>query len=239
VKAFQTQTWYELLEVSVGASTPEIRGAYERLIRLYGDDQVALYGLVEADQAGELRTRLLEAFEVLGDQARREAYDRSIGLPPQLPPAPLPRVAGPEVQATLAPPSAPAPVRIEAQVAVPPPGEPPTAPAPEPAAPPPPPAPAKVEVRVAPYEVPAGAEFNGALLRQVRLARGLSLQQISERTRISARHLENLEADRYEALPAVVYLRGILVSVSRELKLDGQRVSASYLQFVDAHRLKG
>jgi curved DNA-binding protein CbpA len=237
VKAFQTQTWYELLEVSVGASAPEIRGAYERLIRLYGDDQVALYGLVEADQAGELRTRLLEAFEVLGDQARREAYDRSIGLPPQLAPAPPPRVAEPEVQATVAPPSPPAPVRIEAQVAVPPPGAPPTAP--EPAAPPPPPAPARVEAKVAPYEVPAGAEFNGALLRQVRLARGLSLQQISERTRISARHLENLEADRYEALPAVVYLRGILVSVSRELKLDGQRVSASYLQFVDAHRLKG
>ena len=40
-------------------------------------------------------------------------------------------------------------------------------------------------------------------------------------------------------LPANVYLRGILMSVARELGLDGLRVARSYLQFVDAHRLKG
>jgi cytoskeletal protein RodZ len=67
----------------------------------------------------------------------------------------------------------------------------------------------------------------------------VSLHQIAERTRIGARHLENLEADRYDALPATVYLRGILMSLSRELGLDGVRVARSYLQFVEAHRLKG
>jgi hypothetical protein len=92
--------------------------------------------------------------------------------------------------------------------------------------------------RPRPYEVPAGVEFNGDLLRQVRMARGLSLLQLSERTRIGVRHLENLESDRYDALPALVYLRGMLMNVARELGLDGLRVSKSYLTFVEAHQAK-
>ncbi|MDX2015441.1 MAG: helix-turn-helix domain-containing protein [Myxococcaceae bacterium] len=92
--------------------------------------------------------------------------------------------------------------------------------------------------RPRPFEVPAGVEFNGDLLRQVRMARGLSLLQLSERTRIGVRHLENIESDRYDGLPALVYLRGMLMNVARELGLDGLRVSKSYLTFVEAHQGK-
>ncbi|WP_375758471.1 helix-turn-helix domain-containing protein [Corallococcus exercitus] len=78
-------------------------------------------------------------------------------------------------------------------------------------------------------DIPADAEFNGELLRRVREARGLSIQQLADRTRISVRHLENVEADRYTALPTTVYLRGILMNLARELGLDPLRVSKSYL----------
>jgi len=78
-------------------------------------------------------------------------------------------------------------------------------------------------------DIPPDAEFNGELLRQVRESYGLSLQQVSERTRITRIHLENVEADRYEHLPATVYLRGILFNLARELRLDPARVSKSYL----------
>jgi hypothetical protein len=96
----------------------------------------------------------------------------------------------------------------------------------------------RTEQKAKPFEVPPGVEFNGDLLRQVRMARGLSLVQLSDRTRISTRHLENLENDRYEQLPVTVYLRGILMNLARELGLDGLRVSKSYLAFVEAHRSK-
>lgn len=96
----------------------------------------------------------------------------------------------------------------------------------------------RAEPRVRPYEVPDGVEINGDLLKQVRMARGLSLVQLSDRTRISVKHLENVEGDRYDALPAVVYLRGILMNLAKELGLDGLRVSRSYLAFVEAHRSK-
>ena len=97
----------------------------------------------------------------------------------------------------------------------------------------------RAEPRPKPYEIPEGVEINGDLLKQVRLAKGLTLMQVSDRTRISVRHLENVEGDRYDALPAPVYLRGILMSLARELGLDGLRVSKSYLTFVEAHRSKG
>jgi Helix-turn-helix domain len=78
--------------------------------------------------------------------------------------------------------------------------------------------------------VPEGAPFTGDVLRRAREARGLTIQQISERTKISRHHLENLEADRHEKLPAPVYLRGFLMALARELRLDGQKVARSYLE---------
>ncbi|MCY1077758.1 helix-turn-helix domain-containing protein [Archangium lansingense] len=81
-------------------------------------------------------------------------------------------------------------------------------------------------------DIPSDAEFNGELLRQVREGRSLSLQMLADRTRISSRHVENIEADRYDNLPASVYLRGMLISIARELGLDPLRVARSYMGLV-------
>jgi hypothetical protein len=81
-------------------------------------------------------------------------------------------------------------------------------------------------------DIPSDAEFNGELLRCVREGRGISLQMLADRTRISSRHVESIEADRYDSLPASVYLRGMLMSIARELGLDPLRVSRSYMALV-------
>jgi hypothetical protein len=460
VKSFQTQTHYEVLEISVAANAADVKSAFERLSNLYSDDQVALYGLVDPSMAASLKQRLKEAFDVLIDEDRRDAYDAKIGLPPRAmpqpkpvapppprietpgwnsnytfvssaptpvqsapmsftyvvaapsaprPPSPAPELETPAPQMSLPLPSAPVMMTIEprasapidapaitapiaaepvALVAAPPPStpaservtapvphlveaplpsapaprmsppvepavtapaprmsppvepvtapaprmsppvelvtapaprmsppvdpavtapaprmsppvEPVTAPAPrmsppvesvsapaprmsppvEPVAAPAPrvappvnaieapslpnvaapepevPAFAPIndesaititrtkeyrpEPRPPPHEIPEGVEINGDLLRQVRMARGITLAQLSDRMRISVRHLENVEGDRYGQLPVGVYLRGILMNLARELGLDGVRVSRSYLTFVDANRSKG
>lgn len=87
-----------------------------------------------------------------------------------------------------------------------------------------------------PIEIPPDADFNGELLRKVRESKGLTLLQLSERTRVSLKHLENIEADRHGALPATVYLRGIVMNLARELKLDPVRVARSYIATVAATR---
>jgi cytoskeletal protein RodZ len=64
----------------------------------------------------------------------------------------------------------------------------------------------------------------------VREARGITVQQIAERTKVTRHHVENIEAERFSSLPAPVYLRGILLAVARELRLDGQKVARAYLE---------
>jgi cytoskeletal protein RodZ len=74
--------------------------------------------------------------------------------------------------------------------------------------------------------------WSGEVLKQLREARGITLQQLAERTKVTRHHIENIEGDRYGHLPAAVYLRGILLSIARELRLDGQKVARSYLERV-------
>jgi hypothetical protein len=79
------------------------------------------------------------------------------------------------------------------------------------------------------FSAPEGARWTGELLRRAREDRGLSVAQLAERTKITRHHIEAAEADRYDRLPVPVYLRGILVAIAKELRLDGQKVARSYL----------
>jgi hypothetical protein len=108
---------------------------------------------------------------------------------------------------------------------------------PAPQAPARPPAPILLDreaVPAPPPEIGEGSAWSGELLRRVRESRGLTLQQVSERTRVTRHHLENIEQDRFQALPAPVYLRGIIMSLARELRLDGQKVARAYLERMGA-----
>lgn len=85
-------------------------------------------------------------------------------------------------------------------------------------------------------EASAAGAFTGAQLRRVREARGLSLQALSEQTKVSLAHLENIEAERFAQLPPPVYLRGFLMLIARALKLDPLRVTKDFLDQMSADR---
>ena len=265
MKPFQAQTYYELLEVSVSATAPEILAAHERLARLYGDDSMALYGLTDASHMADLKARLAQARDTLTDDSQRAHYDARIGLPPRdidlSPAAPAPVWTAPtqvpepvpaaqpipRVEVVM-PPPLPLPLtRVVAQESAPVAEEWVDVPVPKPSVEAPVPGstdaaglelrPRESVPRLKSFELPPGAEFSGELLRRVREARGYSMEILAEKTRIGTKHLEAVEADRYGALPATVYLRGMLMSIARELGLDALAVSKGYLQLVE--RSKG
>jgi cytoskeleton protein RodZ len=60
----------------------------------------------------------------------------------------------------------------------------------------------------------------GSTLRGARVQRGLTIEQVAQDTRISARFLEALEAETFEDLPAPVYVRGFLRSYANFLHVD-------------------
>jgi len=74
----------------------------------------------------------------------------------------------------------------------------------------------------------AATEFSGEHLRTVREALGLTLAEVAQRTRIRPKQLESLEAEAFDKLPQRVFVRGFVMAYARELKLDPERVWASY-----------
>ncbi len=170
-------------------------------------------------------------FQVEALAPRAQAPEPAAALPsaPAPAPEPPPVPAAAAAPALLATPAAtPVPVIYSAL---------PPAAAPSPAeSPEPVPAPAAVQPAAVPRPVekalvvPEGTPWGGELLRRVREARGLTVAQLAEKTRITRHHIENVEGERFDKLPAPVYLRGIVMSIARELRLDGQKVARSYLE---------
>lgn len=248
MKPFQEQTYYELLEVPPTATDEEIRSSYQRLSQQLAPDSVAIYTLADPGEAEALLAHLKRAMQTLTDPDLRKGYDRAIGMEAAAEAVPAFKTRGelksseavhsthPDVSVAYVPergneragdaerpsPALASAPHLAQEAAI---EEAESALAKVSAN-----ARAREAVKVKPPELPEGAEFNGELLRRIREARGLSLQQVGDRTRISRMHLENVEADRYEYLPATVYLRGILMNIARELMLDPLKVAKSYLE---------
>lgn len=72
--------------------------------------------------------------------------------------------------------------------------------------------------------------FTGSFLQEIRQYKNITLSQMEEITKVSTRHLENIEADNYNQLPADIYVRGFLIQYARALKLDETLVTKSYLK---------
>jgi hypothetical protein len=70
----------------------------------------------------------------------------------------------------------------------------------------------------------------GEALRQARRARGLDLEQAADATKIRAQYLDDLEAERFDRLPAPVYARGFLREYADLLGLDAELLVAWFDQ---------
>ncbi len=79
-------------------------------------------------------------------------------------------------------------------------------------------------------EIGPETEFSGALLGRVRDSQGVELDSISARTKVARAHLQAIEDEAYEKLPAAVYVRGFLAELAKYLGLDPHRVQTTYLR---------
>ncbi|MFL6281922.1 MAG: helix-turn-helix domain-containing protein [Pyrinomonadaceae bacterium] len=68
----------------------------------------------------------------------------------------------------------------------------------------------------------------GQQLRRAREARGVSLRDVSEQTRITMRHLEAIEADEYKHLPGGIFNKSFVKSYARAVRFDEQRALELY-----------
>lgn len=69
------------------------------------------------------------------------------------------------------------------------------------------------------------------LLRETRLSKGLTLEEVAQRTYIKLHYLEALEEGRVDRLPAMVHTYGYIRQYAKLLGLDGGALVAQFQQF--------
>ena len=69
----------------------------------------------------------------------------------------------------------------------------------------------------------------GADLKRFRESRGVTLAKIAADSKVGKRTFEDIEGDRFERLPAVVYVRGFLQEYARAVGLDPRATAESFL----------
>lgn len=81
-----------------------------------------------------------------------------------------------------------------------------------------------------------GGGFDGARLRRSRMRRGLELDDVARATKVNPTYLHFLEEERFEELPARVYVRGFVTLYASCLGLDPKSVAEDYMRHFDAHQ---
>jgi flagellar biosynthesis protein FlhG len=213
MKTLEELDHYELLEVERHARSEEIERAYTLVRAAYEGDSLAAYSLLAPDEAKLWRERIDEAWRVLADPATRRAYDATLAIADES--------GGYSTDADDEAPELPAgelaPLRIEAAE----------------------PAPAPSRPRdLPPFDADEDPEapWDGARLRRARLLRGVDIEDLARVTKINPTYLRFLEEERFDDLPALVYVRGFVDACARHLGLDAPRIARSYAARCEEHR---
>lgn len=88
------------------------------------------------------------------------------------------------------------------------------------------------------FEEDQAVQSVGERIRAAREKAGLSLAQLSSETRISPRHLEMIEADEFDRLPARTYAVGFSRSVANALGLNSTEIAADVRAVLNAQTLE-
>jgi len=210
VRPLEEQSHYEVLEIERGASREEVERAYRLGQATYADDSMAAYSVLGPDDLRAARERVELAYEVLSDPIGRERYDAGLaGHPDEAEPEPEPS----EESLLL-------PLPPESEQAA--------------------PVRRRVETGIEGFEdvddEAEGGTYDGARLRRARLVRGLEIAQIAAVTKINPTYLHCIEDERFDALPAPVYVRGFVTAYARCLGLQAESVALSYMERVQGRR---
>jgi flagellar biosynthesis protein FlhG len=213
VKPLADQDHYEALDVPRGATREEIERAYHLARVTYADDSLAGYSVFQEGEAPLLRDRLELAYRTLADADARRAYDAELDL--ELRRTSHEHEHEPEAQREAAPAvsesfgvSMLAPPRV------------------------------LVSERVEEDPDEDQAEYDGQRLQRERIRRGIEIDEIAGVTKVNPTYLRFIEEERFDDLPAAVYLRGFLKCYARCIGLDPDRVAQSYMSRYDERSTK-
>ena len=197
--------YYDILELSANSAQHEVTKAYERVKATYSGDNPAIYTIFTEQEARELLVLIEEAYAVLGNKNLRTVYDQRL-------------LSGRFQLEDLC---YDAIVTASKQMF------------PEP----------KQEEKKAEYkrneafekEILSRDTWDGEFLKKVREYKNVSVQKMSEITKINGYYITAIENMDPTNLPAMVFVRGYVVQMAKILVLEEKKVADSYMKVLKAN----
>jgi curved DNA-binding protein CbpA len=215
----ERKNYYEVLEVEPGSSPDQIETAYIRARNAYAGESVALYSLMTKDECDAILSQIEEAYSVIGFPEKRREYDRVRGFNlnrshytsssfPQTAANPEPKSDNFQyenfgsnlIEAKVSKITAQKKFGLEYEENI------------------------EMERKIADT-----TQFTGSFLKEIREYKNVTIERMSEMTRISKTHINALESEDLTKLPAEVFVRGYVYQYAKVLKLNPDQVAASYL----------
>jgi hypothetical protein len=218
---------YDVLELTPDATPQEIRSAYLRLKSSYGKENIAHYTLFSREETEAMLQKIENAYVTLSNPEKRRGYDHENGQGAMH--DSMADIGSYGIGQTTASfdmmaetmgnsqPNFPSQSNFPPQAT--PLRSPVTHPAPV----------AAITINDVDSLIQNEQEWSGAAIKRIREARRMTLDDLSDYTRISKSYIHALEEEDYNKLPAVVYIRGFLQQVGKRLKLPTDQLMQKYL----------
>lgn len=206
----EKSNYYEILEIQTDATPAQIEQAYLRAKNAYTGDSIALYSLMTREDCNRFLQQIEEAYSVLGFPEKRREYDRVRGFNQPTQPSAEPRKPALQYEdygsnlgeAKVSKISAIKKFGLDYEVNQ------------------------EMEDRIRDCSI-----FTGPFLKEIREYRNVSIDRMSEMTRVSKTHIRAIENEETTQLPADVYVRGYVYQYAKVLKLNPEAVAASFLLY--------
>jgi DnaJ-class molecular chaperone len=227
--------YYEILDIREDATRKEIIDAYHKGKGIYNKDSMALYSLYSDDESTSMANLIEEAYQVLINPQRREFYNKEHNLSSHRSvvniifdkPGEMKRtfIETPNFKKTPDREEELDDMRInksafKAYAAI-----------------------TKQDVDNALPEyksdpeiekkIEEEEEFRGEFFSEIRKYRNMSYPYVSNKIKVAVYHIEAMEREDFDALPAKVYVRGFLRSYARLLGLNVEKASNAYMTRFD------
>lgn len=203
MEATTRSNYYEILELPANSPQHEVTAAYERARNTYSGENPAIYTIFSEHEAREFLVLIEEAYQVLGNKILRNIYDQRLlsGM------ASLNELTYASI--------------VEASKKVAPVEVKPTEKKP---------AAASTKDEAFEAEIKAQENWTGDFLKKVREYKGITVERMSEITKINSWYVKAIEKTEPDNLPAVVFVRGYVVQIARALGVDDKKAADSYMK---------
>jgi len=194
--------YYDILELSLQCSQNDITDAYKKAKATYTGQNPALYTIFSDQEAREYLRLVEEAYSVLGNRSLRALYDEKL-------------VKGIRVTEQVAYDTLLQESRTSKSFQLPKNSR------------------FKLDYEKNPEmenEILQQQSWTGSYLRKVREYKKVSIDQMSEITKVTPYYLKAVETMEPQSLPAPVFVRGYIVQICKVLCLDDKRVADSYMK---------